>query len=644
MENIWAFLLQTLTASVAAAVLLLAKRLFLDKLSPRWQYGVWAILAVRLLLPAGLWGQTPLPGLSVAVEAVKTGVESHLSSALSSPYAITEVLSPIPLVRLIRPGSVTDLLFYLYAAGVVLSLLWFFLSYLALRRRVAGGRTPSPAALEQVKAVAARYRLARPRRVVVLPGVESAFVCGPLAWVLVLPEREVDDKVLLHELLHLEYGDLWAGVVLCALRCLHWCNPVLWFCWDRAQNDCEALCDQLVLERLEGEERRAYGVILLSMADDRYARAPGTTSMANGGKNIKARISSIARFKRYSRGMGFGSGCVAAVLAIACLAGTSGAVDIPDFDQRGPLALARTQVNRPTAVAGALDTYAKALLCDSPLYYAMVAPEASRQAAVEAASAPYRESELEGYLYSAPFHDLGFRWHRPAWQAEWSVMNLLPDGAGGYTGVLLFTPMRGDEAQGLAWQPVAVRPLGEFWTVEPTGELTAQLREDWWLCPSTSTPYATYTAEGGGLYLEVDFQCRLWVDNTVQTGSSDFFSSFSTSGYLDPKPRPHASFTQLQTGVGARLVSTGTGEAISLPITVAPMEPGDDPVRALAESHYTFTLSPGSLDEDPVQSSSGVTGGENLTLTEMPAALAVSIRDGADTYTWTATLERGGQS
>ena len=128
MENIWAFLLQTLTASVAAAVLLLAKRLFLDKLSPRWQYGVWAILAVRLLLPAGLWGRTPLPGLSVAVEAVKTGAESHLSSALSSPYAITEVLSPIPLVRLIPPGSVTDLLFYLYAAGVVLSLLWFFLS------------------------------------------------------------------------------------------------------------------------------------------------------------------------------------------------------------------------------------------------------------------------------------------------------------------------------------------------------------------------------------------------------------------------------------------------------------------------------------------------------------------------------------
>ena len=53
MDNLWSFLYQTLAVSVAAAVLLIAKRLFLDKLSPRWQYGVWAILALRALVPAG---------------------------------------------------------------------------------------------------------------------------------------------------------------------------------------------------------------------------------------------------------------------------------------------------------------------------------------------------------------------------------------------------------------------------------------------------------------------------------------------------------------------------------------------------------------------------------------------------------------
>ena len=634
MENIWAFLMQTLTASVAAAMLLIAKRLFLDKLSPRWQYGVWVILALRVLLPAGLLGRSLLPEGRMVLETARLTVEANLSSALTQPYTGTEVVAPVPLLRPVLPTSITDWLFYLYAAGVILTLLWFLLTYLALRRRVARGRAPAPEVTAQLERVAVGYGLKVPKRVVVLAEAESAFVCGPLSPVLVLPERAVDDKVLLHELLHLKYGDLWAGVGICLLRCLHWCNPLLWYCWNRAQNDSEALCDQRVLERLEGEQRREYGVILLSMAEDKYARAPGTTSMANGGRNIKDRIGAIARFKRYPRGVALGARCVAVVLAVTCLAGTGGAVAVPEYDQRGSFAMTAAMLNRPTTVAGALDTYAKAVLCDSPVYFAMVTPEKERAQVVQAVEAPFEEVDL----YASPFSDLGYRWTRPAWQAEWSVMNLLADGAGGYTGVLFFTPLSNNETLGLVYQSVAIRPLGDYWTVEPTGELMPQLREDWWLCPSTNTPYATYTAEGEGLYLEVDFQCRLWGDSTVWDTSYGSFA-FSDSGYLDPKPLPHLSFTQLRTGVGARLVSAKTGETVSLPITVAPMEPGEDPVQALEESVYTFTLNLGSLDEDPVQASTGSTSGTNLTLTEMPAALAVAVEDGDRTHICVALPE-----
>ena len=40
MTDLWSFLLQTLTASGVAALLLAVKALFRDKLSPRWQFGV----------------------------------------------------------------------------------------------------------------------------------------------------------------------------------------------------------------------------------------------------------------------------------------------------------------------------------------------------------------------------------------------------------------------------------------------------------------------------------------------------------------------------------------------------------------------------------------------------------------------------
>src|SRR5699024_10734576 len=112
-----------------------------------------------------------------------------------------------------------------------------------------------------------------------------------------------DDKVILHELLHLKYHDVAAGWLTTFFRCLHWCNPILWLVFDKIGSDREALCDQRVLEHLEGEDRREYGRLLLSMADDRAVRIPGATTMANGSRAVKTRIQAIARFKRFPRGM-----------------------------------------------------------------------------------------------------------------------------------------------------------------------------------------------------------------------------------------------------------------------------------------------------------------------------------------------------
>ena len=625
MDNLWSVLAQTLALSVAAAVLLAAKRLFLDKLSPRWQYGVWAILALRALLPAGLLGRTLVPGGRAVLEAARLQVELPLSSVLTDPYGVTEVLAPVPLFPrgLPVPGSITDVFFYVYAAGVLLLALWFFRSYTRLRAAIRRGLSPAPEVLAQVEGVAARYGLKAPRRVVVLPGLESAFVCGPLRPVLALPDRPVDDKVLLHELLHLRHGDVWAGVGVCALRCLHWCNPLIWYCCDRMQNDCEALCDQRVLERLEGEERRAYGVILLSMADGRYARAPGTSSMANGGRNIKARIQAIARFRRYPAGMALASGCVAVVLALTCLGGVSGAAEVPGGTDRGALALAQAQLHRPTTVARALDTYAKALLNDSPLYYAMVLPEEGREAVWKDALVPYQEVELE----DSPFWTLGFHWHRPSWLAEWSVMNLLPDGAEGYTGTLFFSPLSEDNTYGIVYQQVAVRPDGDFWTVEPLGDLTVRPdpnQEGIYLCPSSEAPYTTYVAETVTLHVEVDVQLQLNVNNAIFSTSTDL-PAWASTYQLDPVPHPDASFTTMRDALGLRVSQKDTGEAVDLMVDAILMAHPAAPAAALLDTPYQYTLVPGELYEGP-----------NMELSAMPAALALTFTYNGHTYTCTA--------
>ena len=371
MGDFWAFLLQTLTASGAAVLLLIVKAMFRDKLSPRWQFAVWSILALVLLIPAGLWGRYALLNWPMWVEALKT--------LFTGSYTLTRVIAPIPLPSLAVPATVFDWLYLIYVLGVLFLLGRYLFSYIRLRLVLKTGRPVSPETAGRIQSAAEGYHLPACRGVEV-EGLGSAFVCGIFSPVLALPAgKTVDDKVLLHELLHLKYRDVVWGILICVLRCVHWCNPLLWYCANEAGNDLESLCDQRVLERLEGEDRREYGQILLSMANERYARTPGTSSASNGGKNIRRRIQAIVRFKRYPAGMALVSVCAALMLAAPLVFG-SRAVSV--YNEGGrlsgradiDLSLASARTTWCTTMAGALDAYGKSLLVQSGAYRAMCAP------------------------------------------------------------------------------------------------------------------------------------------------------------------------------------------------------------------------------------------------------------------------------
>lgn len=374
MGNIWEFLLQTLTVSLAAAVLLIVKYLLADKLSPRWQYGVWGLLALRALIPAGMTRQVLLP-LPVWVDMWKTAAERGLGSAYASPWSSLDAGSVLPLPSG-APRSLTDWLFLVYVLGVLGWLLWKAAAYARLRLVLRRGTPASAEVSARLAAVCEKYGL-RSCRAVEVEGLPTAFVCGVIRPVLALPRGGADDKVLLHELLHLKYFDAAQGIFWCLIRALHWCDPFMHYVLDRVGNDLESLCDQRVLERLEGEERREYGGILLGMANAKYARAPGTSSISNGGKNISRRIAAIVRFKLYPRGMALASVCIVLVLAAPLLLGSAG-TDIghmyPNELDGLDRSLAAARTTRCRTPAAALDTYAKGLIYDNGVFLAAASP------------------------------------------------------------------------------------------------------------------------------------------------------------------------------------------------------------------------------------------------------------------------------
>ena len=537
MTNIWEFLLQTAEVTITAAILLIVKWLFADKLSPRWQYAIWILLACKILLPAHLTGRYLSVTLAAGIEAAKTTVESGLASAYTQQWIpIGQNTSGLPFVSKM-PVSVTDWLFVLYILGVLISILYYGLSYVRLRRILRRGKRAEEALLKKVEETCARYALSG-CEVVTAEGIPSAFICGFFRPLLVVPAGEdIDEKILLHELMHRTYADALQNAFWCILRALHWCNPFLQYVFHRIGNDMESLCDQRVLEELEGEERRAYGKILLSMTDEKYARAPGTTSISNGGKNIKRRIEAIARFKKYPRGMALVSVCALVVLAAPIFAGseTSGyGTDYPNLsDYRSKVMMAEARMNGCTTPAGAIDTWVKGKVLNLPNYLAAVMP-CHQQGEL------HKQVEQEKDFSSAISHGL-----KDVPFSDYAVYNLQKENEHRYTALAVIAGQEGYETR-----PVLIIPLTlqkeKGWTVTQSGKISkykASFIDIYWGLEKLP---GTVASEGKGKtgIIRINEQTIRIVDNQIQD-QEDFFADMMGNGFsFDMRSKRSAKFSE----------------------------------------------------------------------------------------------------
>ncbi len=546
MTNIWSFLLQSLTVSLVAALLLLLKNLLGDKLSPRWQYGIWGILALRIVLPVGLAGRYFVLPLPLWLETVKAIAERTLDSAYTAAYIPSLPHFPVPWITG-NPASVTDWLFVGYFAGTVVSLVWYVFSYIRLRLLLRRGRPVSEIVQKQIEYVCTQYNL-KACPAVMVEGLPSAFICGVIHPVLAVPaDGDIDDKVLLHELLHLKHQDALQSALWTLLRALHWCNPFMQYIFNRIGNDIEALCDQRVLERLEGEARRDYGTILLSMTSEKYPRAPGTTSLSNGGKNIARRIAAITRFKKYPKGMALVSVCIAIVLLQPAIIGAKAsgytpAVGRPVRNWTFELAMASARTTRCSTLAGALDTYAKGVMLDNGLYIAIASPLS-------------QQADLAGTMRANPLNDhrqdfhlqgqLGGSWKRSP--DAYRVYNLTEQADGSYTAVLVFqmdsliidtngnklTDESGGFPAGVVWLPVRARHE-DAWVVTRTGGMERMPYPSgvtWSSDVSFLPAQAVYAAEGSTGTVTVELRTAYSVDNMPESARNTTYLGTTTAPF-----------------------------------------------------------------------------------------------------------------
>ena len=123
---------------------------------------------------------------------------------------------------------------------------------------------------------------------------------GLLRPTIVLPvEKHGEDvaPIIVHELMHYKYKDLWVSALLRLLTAVYWFNPVVWVCFHFAKLDGEAACDQRVLEtklvRPECYAGALYEEGVFSMKKNVLMQ----TTFGGSRHSLKRRIQLIAGFK-----------------------------------------------------------------------------------------------------------------------------------------------------------------------------------------------------------------------------------------------------------------------------------------------------------------------------------------------------------
>ena len=541
MFDIWGFLLQTLTASGVAVLLLIIKALLKDKLSPKWHFSVWSILGIMILFPAGILGRYALFNWQTVIEFIKI---------LLKNYSFSQVLFPFPIIKTV-PHTFAEWLFIVYIAGVIISLLIYLISYIKLRLVLRKGNEPSIELISTVNTIADKHKI-KPCKIIVVAGLPSAFVCGAIRPVLVVPENQLDEKIILHELFHLKNNDTFWSIIICFLRCLHWCNPLINHCANLAINDMESRCDQFVLEQLEGEERRDFGLILLSMSNERFAKTPGSTCINNGGKNIRKRIENIARFKLYPVGMSLVSVCVIIVLGCSLVIGVQ-AVNIPESHNNDYWSMALAKSSYCTTYAGAFDTYAKSIIRESRNYRIMCAPENMQKDLIKSANGRWNGG-LDGTCNSGD---------------SYYIYNLKAIDKDIYEGVLVLKLVNRpngmeyelEKSFFVAYQEIRVYKEKGRWVTIPLEEFHyAETNEEWLHYGCSGLPATTYTGTQKNFKINIIFQTIYVVDNKITNNDDVFSSMFGNSYSYNTVPILNAKFSMAYDNHESTLTHLGTQE------------------------------------------------------------------------------------
>ncbi len=329
------FLSMSFSGGLLILALFLGNRFLKDKISRQWQYYIWFVVVLRLLLPFGtdvsLLGKTyqavdqaitqaaplprqqPAPNIQGSNIAPAVGIEPDNENTNSPADDLTTARQFQDMEAFLINHA--WLLWLAVALGFLIRKITIYQGFIWY---IKAGLVPvsNIEILDRLSIVEEQSGIKNPIELCVNPLVSSPLLIGFFHPCIVLPSVDIPEKdfryIALHELTHYKRRDMFYKWLVQIIVCLHWFNPLVHLMSREITKTCEFSCDEAVLVKMGYDNAQDYGKTLLNAMEavGKYKENLGAVTLSENKQLLKERLRAIMNFKEKSTTIRFLTGAL----------------------------------------------------------------------------------------------------------------------------------------------------------------------------------------------------------------------------------------------------------------------------------------------------------------------------------------------
>lgn len=320
MDNLFfiRFLWSSLILSLIMLIIIGAKRLFQNHISVKWQYYIWMIFLIMLMIPfipQEFLNFGSIIGWNMSHRDLNNQVVNNINLLNAGNQNVFQGEVGLQDFTLsMKPSTLTYLNVIgisLWGMGMVVCVGVMTFAYLSMRKIK---NSTKPIKNKEIEALFQECkRELNINRSLVLgqsSHVNVPIVFGLLKTYIILPEEVINKLsledmryIILHELNHYKKKDIWINYAMCFYKVVYWFNPCVHWAFNIMKTDREIACDTEVLNLLDESNYIDYGRTIINFIEilSESRSLAMVTSMGGSKKQVMKRIKHIASFKKENK-------------------------------------------------------------------------------------------------------------------------------------------------------------------------------------------------------------------------------------------------------------------------------------------------------------------------------------------------------